>query len=193
MRFVLIFLGVALLKRFEWILYVFGAILLVTAFRMMFENEQHINPEDNAVLKLFHKFMPFTKQAHDEKFFIVENGRRLATPLFATLLVVEGSDLVFAVDSIPAVLAISQDTFIVFTSNIFAILGLRSLYFLVHGSMGVFSHLKYGLSLVLMFIGGKMLIAHWYKIPIGVSLAVVAAILGTSILTSLTFKDKSRA
>jgi tellurite resistance protein TerC len=190
MRFVVIFAGVALLQRFHWVLYVFGAVLLITAFRMMFEGEKNMNPEKNPLLKMFQKFMPFTNRFHEEHFFVRENAKWLATPLFATLLVIEASDLLFAVDSIPAVLAISQDIFIVFTSNIFAILGLRSLYFLVHGSMELFSHLKYGLALVLMFIGSKMLLMDIYPIHTGFSLAVIAVILATSILTSITFPQK---
>jgi tellurite resistance protein TerC len=190
MRFVVIFAGVALLQRFHWVLYVFGAVLLITAFRMMFEGEKNMNPEQNPLLKMFQKFMPFTNHFHEEHFFVRENAKWLATPLFATLLVIEASDLIFAVDSIPAVLAISQDIFIVFTSNIFAILGLRSLYFLVHGSMSMFAHLRYGLALVLMFIGGKMLLMDVVKVRTDLSLGVIAAILGVSIFTSITFPQK---
>ena len=185
MRLIIIFTGVALLQRFHVLLYVFGAFLLFTAVRLFFEKEESLNPGENPVLRFFRRFMPVTGRQQGDAFVGWEEGRRVATPLLAALVVVEASDLIFAIDSIPAVLAISRDPFIVFTSNIFAILGLRSLYFVVHGFMRTLIYLKYGLSFVLIFIGAKMLLMDVIVVPIGLSLAIVAGILGASVIASL--------
>jgi tellurite resistance protein TerC len=188
MRFVLIFSGVALLQKFHWMMYVFGALLIYTAIKMLHENPEEIDPGENSVLRVFRRFMPFSPDFDGNHFFTRLQGRWNATPLFAALLVVEVSDLLFAMDSIPAVLAVSRDPFIVFTSNVFAILGLRALYFLIHGVIGMFRFLRYGLSVVLAFIGAKMLLMDIWKIPIGYSLAVVGGVLALSILLSVVIK-----
>jgi tellurite resistance protein TerC len=171
MRFILIFTGVSLLEHFHWVMYLFGGFLIVTAVKLAREKDETINLGDNKVLKLFQRLGP-------------------VTPFLATLLVVETSDLVFATDSIPAVLAISKDPFIVFSSNVFAVLGLRSLFFLVSGYLELFRFLRYGLSIVLIFIGGKMLLSGLYPIPIAVSLTVVAGVLAASVLLSVLWKNK---
>ena len=185
MRGTLIALGVALLHEFHWIIYVFGAFLIFTGIRMAWQHEEHVEPDKNPVVKFFRKFMPVTENFEKDKFFVRRAGTLMATPLFLILLVVESTDLVFAVDSIPAIFAVTQDPFIVYTSNVFAILGLRALYFLLANVIDKFQYLKFGLSAVLIFIGVKMVIVDFYKIPIGVSLAVVAGILTLSILLSL--------
>ncbi len=186
MRLVLIFTGVALLHAFHWILYVFGALLVFTGFRMAFEHEQPMNVERNPVLRLFKRLMPIAASHQDDPHFFVKlRGVWHATPLFVTLLVVEASDLVFAIDSIPAVLAISHDPFIVYTSNAFAILGLRALYFLLSGVMGMFRYLKMGVSIVLVYVGFKMLLSDCYTIPIGVSLSIIGGVLTMAVIASL--------
>ncbi|MCX5783442.1 MAG: TerC/Alx family metal homeostasis membrane protein, partial [Elusimicrobia bacterium] len=190
MRFILIFSGVALIKKFHWIIYVFGAVLIVTALKMLRQKEERIDPSQNLALKFFKKIMPFDGEDRSENFFVKKNGVLCATAMFATVIVIEASDLVFAVDSIPAVLAISQDPFIVYTSNVFAILGLRALYFLLAGIMGVFAYLKYGISAVLFFVGAKMLLSGVLHISTGISLLVVAATLAVSILASVAFGEK---
>ena len=184
MRLILILAGVKLVHAFGWLLYIFGAILIYTAIKMMTHDGAETDPGANPVLKLLKKVLPFTDKNCDDKFFIKEKGL-LATPLFATLIVIETSDLIFAVDSIPAVLGISQDSFIVYSSNVFAIMGLRALYFLLAGMMNVFSLLKYGIGIILFFVGAKMLLAGVLHITIGVSLAVVIMILAASMLGSL--------
>ncbi len=185
MRAIFIVLGITLIRTFHWITYFFGAILIVAGIRMAFGKGKEIRPERNLVLRVFRKFVPVTQTFVGGKFFSRETGRAIATPLFITVLVVESTDVVFAVDSIPAVLAITLDPFVVYTSNVFAILGLRALYFALAAIMKLFQHLHYGLSVVLVFIGVKMLIADLYKIPTSISLGVVAAILTVSIITSL--------
>lgn len=190
MRFIFIFTGVSLVNRFEWLLYVFGAILIYTAIKLVKENPEEMKPGDNPILKVFERFMPISHTLSGDKFFERIKGRLHATPLFAALLVVEASDLLFAIDSIPAVLVVSRDPFIVFTSNVFAIMGLRSLYFMISGVMGLFRYLRYGLCIVLGFIGVKMLISHYYKIPITYSLTVVVTVLTLSILLSIFIKEK---
>ncbi len=185
MRLALIYAGVALLERFHWFLYVFGAVLIVTAVQMVRDSGKDMKPEANGVLRLCKRFLPFVHEFHDGLFFIRQAAGWAATPLLATLIVIEASDLIFAVDSIPAVLAISRDPFIVFSSNIFAILGLRSLYFVLHGVMGMFRYLKYGLGVILIFIGTKMLLVDVFPIPTVVSLGVVALCLAVSISCSL--------
>ena len=185
MRGALIAVGAALLKEFHWIIYVFGAFLIFTGIRMALHREEELHPEKNPVVKFFRRFMSVTKTFEGDKFFVRHAGRLMATPLFLILLIVERTDLVFAVDSIPAIFAVTQEPFIVYTSNVFAILGLRALYFLLANVMDKFQYLKIGLSAVLTFIGVKMVIVDFYHIPVGVSLVVVAGILTVSILASL--------
>jgi tellurite resistance protein TerC len=185
MRGILIVLGAALLHEFHWIIYVFGAFLIFTGIRMALQHEEHVEPDKNPVVKFFRKFMPVTENFEKAQFFVRRAGKLMATPLFLILLVVESTDLVFAVDSIPAIFAVTQDPFIVYTSNIFAILGLRALYFLLANVMDKFQYLRFGLSAVLIFIGVKMVIVDFYKIPTVLSLVVVASILLISILVSL--------
>lgn len=190
MRFAFILAGVTLLNNFHWMIYVFGAILVYSGYKMIAEKDKKIEPDKNPVLRLFKRFMPVSSDYHGTKFFIRDNKRWVATPLFIVLLVIETSDVIFAVDSVPAILAITTDTFIVYTSNAFAILGLRSLYFSLAGIMGMFRFLHYGLSFILVFIGLKMLIIDWYKIPVSIALFVVLGILTGSIVLSLLIKPK---
>lgn len=185
MRAVFIFLGTALLQRFHWVIYIFGGILIITAIRLLLQNETEIHPERNPLVRLFKKFTPVTSEYHGAHFFVRINHRLFATPLVLVLIVIEVTDLVFAVDSIPAIFAVTSDPFIVFTSNIFAILGLRSLYFLLYGIMGKFHYLKVGLAMVLIFVGIKMLLSEIFKIPIFVSLVIVCTLLGGSMIFSL--------
>jgi len=186
MRAIMIALGAALIARFTWIIYLFGAFLVLTGIKMIVKREEEIHPERNPVVRAFKKLMPVTSDYRDDRFFVRENGVRLATPLFVVLLLIEFSDLIFAVDSIPAIFAVTTDSFIVYTSNVFAILGLRSLYFALAGVMDKFHYLKIGLGVVLSFVGVKMLLAHTaYKIDTLVSLGVVVAVLAMSILASL--------
>lgn len=192
MRTVLIFAGAWLIAQFHWILYLFGAFLLVTGVKMWwFANEQP-DLANNPVLKWLRGHLKITEGLHGERFFVRQDGLRYATPLFLALVLVEISDLIFAVDSIPAIFAITGDPFIVLTSNVFAILGLRAMYFLLADMAGRFSLLKYGLAAVLVFIGVKMVLIDVYKIPIGFSLAVVATFIGISIALSLR-KEKEEA
>jgi len=185
-------MGTALLSRFEWLIFVFGAFLVYTGINILRHKETEVRPERNPVLRLFQRFVPLTARYHGKSFFIRENGRRLATPLMLVLVVVETTDVIFAVDSIPAVLGVTRDPFIVFTSNIFAILGLRALYFLLAGLMHKFQYLSYGLGLVLVFVGGKMLTDHWYEIPVQVSLGIVLGLLTVSIAVSLLWPPNSK-
>ncbi|MCK6558008.1 TerC family protein [candidate division KSB1 bacterium] len=185
MRAVFIASGVALIERFHWIIYVFGAFLILTGVKMAWQKDKEIHPEKNPLLRLFRRLMPVTNRYHGGAFFVKQAGGSFATPLFVVLLLVETTDLIFAVDSIPAILAITLDPFIVYTSNVFAILGLRSLYFALAGIMPLFHYLNYGLAAILAFVGAKMMLVDFYKIPIGISLGVVAAILLISVLASL--------
>ncbi len=185
MRGTLILVGSVLLETFHWIIYVFGAFLIFTGIRMARQQDEELKPDENPVVKFFRRFVPVTENYQDDKFFIRRAGRLFATPLFLVLLVVESTDLVFAVDSIPAIFAVTRDPFIVYTSNVCAILGLRALYFLLANVMHQFEYLKLGLAVVLTFIGVKMVIIDLYKIPVGVSLAVVASVLTISIVASL--------
>jgi tellurite resistance protein TerC len=185
MRAVFILAGAALLERFHWIMYVFGALLLLTGVKLVLQKSEEMNPERNAILRLFRRLVPAVAEYHGERFTVTRDGRRFATPLLAVLVAVEATDLVFAVDSIPAVFAVTTDPFIVFTSNIFAILGLRAMYFLLADVMGRFRYLKPGLAAVLVFVGVKMMIVDLYKIPIVVSLGTVAAILTVAVAASL--------
>jgi len=185
MRFLFILAGVTLIQKFHWMIYVFGALLIVTGARMAREKDKEIHPERNPVLRLARRLIPITRRYVGGRFFIRKMGRTLATPLFVVVLVVETTDLVFAVDSIPAILAITRDPFIIYTSNVFAILGLRALYFALAGLVRLFHYLHYGLSIILVFVGVKMLISDFYKIPIGISLSVVASVLALSVLLSI--------
>ena len=185
MRGIFIGIGAFLLERFEWILYVFGAMLLITGIRMMFKHDEEFDGDNNRVVKLVRRRVPMTSAYSGAKFFITENARRVATPLFLVLVLVEFTDLIFAVDSIPAIFGITKDPFIVFTSNIFAILGLRSMFFLLAAVVERFYLLKYGLAIILSFIGVKMLGEPWFHIPILASLGVVIGLLTLSIVGSM--------
>lgn len=195
MRGTLILIGATLLEMFHWIIYVFGIFLIFTGIRMAKHQDEELKPDENPIVKFFRRFVPVTENFEDDKFFLRRAGKLFATPLFLVLLVVESTDLVFAVDSIPAIFAVTRDPFIVYTSNVCAILGLRALYFLLANVMHQFQYLKLGLSVVLTFIGIKMTIIDLYHIPVGVSLAVVASVLTISILASLwkTKKDARMA
>lgn len=190
MRAAFIFAGVALLEKFHWTIYVFGAILIYTGYKMLTQKEIIIEPEKNPLIKLFRKVMPVTNVLHDGKFFVKHEGKRFATPLFLVLVLIETTDLIFAADSIPAILAITQDHFIVYTSNVFAILGLRSLYFALAGMMDKFRYLSKGLALILIFVGLKMLLVDFYKLPIQIALLVIVVILIFSIAASLMSNKK---
>jgi tellurite resistance protein TerC len=185
MRAVFIAAGITLIQHFHWVIYVFGAFLIFTGIKMALQKDKEIHPEKNPVIKIFRRLMPVTKDYEESKFFVRKAGRLHATPLFVALLVVETTDVIFAVDSIPAILAITHDPFIVFTSNVFAILGLRALYFALAAVMQLFHHLHYGLSAILVFVGLKMLLADIYKIPIEIALGVVAGILLLSVIASV--------
>lgn len=185
MRTIMIFAGAWLITQFHWILYIFGAFLLITGIKMYWFADQEPNLNENKLILWLRRHMKITDEFHGHQFFILKNGLRYATPLFLALVLVEFSDLIFAVDSIPAIFAITTDPFIVLTSNIFAILGLRAMYFLLAGVADRFSLLKYGLAVVLMFIGVKMLLIDIYKIPVGFSLTLVAVIIGVSVWASL--------
>jgi tellurite resistance protein TerC len=185
MRAIFIGLGAALVSRFHWIMYVFGAILIYTGFKLMKEGEAEPHPEKNPIYKAARRFFPAVPEYHGKNFFIMKDGRRHATPLLLVLIAIEATDVVFAVDSIPAIFAISTDPFIVYTSNIFAILGLRAMYFLLAGVIDKFHYLKYGLAVVLLFVGTKMVIADWYHVPIAASLGIIAGVLTISIVASM--------
>jgi len=188
MRAIFIFAGISLIQRFHWIIYFFGGFLILTGVKIVTEKNKEIHPEKNPVLKVFRRMVPVTSGYRRSHFFIKEDGRYLATPLFVVLLVVETTDVVFAVDSIPAILAITVNPFLVYTSNVFAILGLRALYFALAGVMKLFHHLRYGLSAILVFVGLKMLLGDFYKIPPAIALSVVAAFLFISVVASLVHR-----
>jgi tellurite resistance protein TerC len=185
LRAIFIFAGVALIERFEWVLMVFGVFLLYTAVKIARHNEAEVHPEKNLALKVVRKVVPSTNEYDGQKLFTRQNGVRLATPLFAVLVLIETTDVVFAVDSIPAILAVSREQFIVFSSNAFAILGLRALYFLLAGMAGRFRYLNIGLGVILGFVGIKMLIAEWYHFPTWASLVIISAVLAVAITASL--------
>jgi tellurite resistance protein TerC len=193
MRAIFIFAGVTLIQKLHWVIYVFGAFLLVTGVKMAAGKDGQIEPERNPVLRLCRRLLPVMDHYEDGKFFVVRTGRRFATPLFIVLLVIETTDIVFAIDSVPAILAITLDPFVVYTSNVFAILGLRALYFALAGVMQLFHHLHYGLSAILVFVGLKMLLADLYKIPIGIALGVVAGCLLLSVLASIIWPPATEA
>jgi tellurite resistance protein TerC len=190
MRAIFILAGIGLIERFHWMVYVFGGLLVVTGAKMAFGKEHRIEPEKNLLVRLVGRFVPLSTQVRDDRFFVREKGTVFATPLFLALLVVESSDVLFAVDSIPAVLAITRDPFIVYTSNVFAIMGLRSLYYLLANVMEMFVYLKLGISFILAFVGLKMLLADIWPIPIYFSLGVIVGILAISIVTSVTIGKK---
>ena len=190
LRAVFIFAGVALIERFDFVLYVFGALLLYSAFKIARHQEAEVDPEHSLVLRGVRKLVPSTGRYDGQKLFTRENGKRLATPLFAVLIMIESTDVVFAVDSIPAILAVSREEFIVFSSNAFAILGLRALYFCLAGMAGRFRYLNVGLGVILAFVGVKMLISEVYHFPTYASLAVIAVVLTVAILASLRADKK---
>jgi tellurite resistance protein TerC len=185
MRAIFIFAGVALIERFDWVLYVFGAFLVFTAGRMMFSDNEQVDPGNSKFLKVVNRVIPSTDKLDGPHLFTKENGKRLATPLFAVLVLVEATDVIFAVDSVPAVLAVSHEQFIVFSSNAFAILGLRALYFLLADMHARFTYLQQGLAVILAFVGVKMIIADWYHIPTWLSLLVIALVLTAAIAFSI--------
>ncbi len=191
MRAIFIFAGVALIHRFHWIIYVFGAFLIYVGVRLFFQKEDEQQMERSPMVRFFSRHMRLTKEYVDGKFWVMRDGVRYFTPLMLVLLIVEASDVVFATDSIPAILAITQDAFVVFTSNVFAILGLRSLYFALAGMMRTFHLLHYGLSVILTFIGAKMLGSHWFQIPTVAALGVIVGVLAISVAGSLMFPPKS--
>ena len=195
LRGVFIVAGAALLTKFAWMIFVFGAFLVYTGVKLLFTGDESIDPSKNPLLLLCQRFLPVTSEYHGARFFVRQTGENLgklvATPLFLVLVVVDVIDVVFAVDSIPAIFAVTRDPFIVFSSNIFAVLGLRSLYFLLADLMGKFHYLKYGLGLVLAFVGLKMLLSEWWHMPIALSLGVILALLGGAVLASWLFPPKA--
>lgn len=190
MRAIFIFAGVALINRFHWIIYIFGVFLVFTGIKMLFHKDEEIQPEKNPLVRLFKKFLPVTPAMHGNRFFVKINHKSYATPLFVVLIVIEFTDVIFATDSIPAILAISHDPFIIFSSNVFAILGLRALYFALAGITKYFHFLKYGLSAILVFVGAKMIIAGIFEFPIVLSLLIIMGILVVSVIASLLFPAK---
>lgn len=193
LRAVFIFLGIELFERFHWMVYLFGGLLIFTGIKMAFGGEGRIEPEKNLMVRIVRKFVPITKRIYGDRFFIRRSGVLAATPLMLALLVVESSDLIFAVDSIPAILAVTRDPFIVYTSNVFAIMGLRSLYYLLSNVMEMFAYLKLGVSFILAFVGLKMLLSSVYQFPIYFSLGVIVGVLFISIVTSITIGNKRKA
>jgi tellurite resistance protein TerC len=185
LRAIFIFAGVALIEQFEWVLYIFGAFLLYTAVKIARHDETEVHPENNLALKLVRKVVPSTNEYDGQKLFTRRTGRRLATPLFAVLILIETTDVVFAVDSIPAILAVSREQFIVFSSNAFAILGLRALYFCLAGMAGRFRYLNVGLGIILAFVGVKMLLTEVYHFPTPLSLVIIIGVLVAAVLASL--------
>ena len=193
MRGLFIGLGTALLARFEWIIYVFGALLVITGVRMAIKQDEEFEGDQNPVVKLVRRIFPITDGYRGKDFFVLENGKRYATPLMLVLVLVEATDLIFAIDSIPAIFGITRDPFIVFTSNIFAVMGLRSLFFLLAHVVTKFHLLKYGLAIILTFVGAKMLLEHWIHVPIMLSLAIVLGVLVLSIVASLIWPSAKQA
>ncbi len=190
MRGFFIGVGAVLLHNFYWIIYVFGAFLVFTGIRMLAKEEEQADPENNPAIRLLRRFMPISEGYEGQSFVVLRDGKRFATPLLVVLVIIESTDLVFAIDSIPAIFAVTDDPFIVYTSNVFAVLGLRALYFLIAGIIDLFVYLRYGLGFVLSFVGVKMLLVDIYKIPIGTSLGVIAGILTISVIASLLFPPK---
>jgi len=190
MRATLILVGAALIARFHWIMYIFGGFLVFTAIKLAMQKEDGVDPGNNPIVRTIRRFLPISEGFDEPRFFVRVDGKKMATPLFLVLLTVEFTDLVFALDSIPAIFAVTPDPFIIYTSNVFAILGLRSLYFALAGIMDMFHYLKIGLSIILGFVGVKMLIVDYYKIPIGISLAVVGGLLALSIVASMIWPKR---
>jgi TerC family integral membrane protein len=190
LRAIFIVLGAALLQKFHWVIYIFGAFLILTGIKLLLQRDDEIHPERNPVFRLFKRMVRSVSEYHSGRFFLSKNGKWYATPLLLVLVSIEVTDVIFALDSIPAIFAVTSDPFIVYTSNIFAILGLRSLYFLLAGVMHKFQYLKIGLALVLAFVGTKMVLADIYKIPIAASLGVVAALITGSVILSLWRSEK---
>lgn len=193
MRAIFILFGIALVQNFHWVIYIFGGFLVFTGIKLAMEKDKEIHPESNRVIRIFQRFFPVAPNFFEDKFFIKQNGRYLATPLFLVLLSIETTDVIFAIDSIPAILGITQDPFIVYTSNILAILGLRSLYFALSRVLILFHYLQYGLAFILVFIGIKMLISGYINIPVMVSLGVVVSILIFSIIASILNPKKNNS
>ncbi|MEM2368197.1 MAG: TerC family protein [Candidatus Bathyarchaeia archaeon] len=189
-RAIFIFAGLELIKHFHWVVYIFGVILIVSAIKLLTTEEKEFHPEQTLVYRIAKRLIPLRPHNGDGRFFIKEGGRLYATPMFLALVFVESSDIMFAIDSVPAILAISKDPFVVYTSNIFAILGLRSLYFAAAGVLPLFHYLHYGLSFILGFIGVKMLISEFYKIPVEVSLLLIGSAIFLSVVASLVVKKK---
>lgn len=192
LRAFFIFAGVTLLHHFHWVMYVFGGFLVFTGIKLVFETGKEMDLGKNPLLKLIRRFMSVTHDYEEDKFFVRRNKKLYATPLFVVLLIIETTDVIFAVDSIPAILAITTDPFIVYTSNILAILGLRALFFALAGLMGMFHYLHYGLGAILVFVGIKMLIADIYKVPIGAALGFIILILAVSIIFSIIYAKKPK-
>lgn len=193
LRAIFVFAGVALLSRFEWLMFVFGAFLIYTAIKVARDNEHEIHPEHNPLLKVVRRVVPVSSAYDGQKLFTRQRGRRMATPLFVVLVLIEATDVVFAVDSVPAILAISRDQFVVFSSNALAILGLRSLYFLLASVEDRLVHLNKGLGIILAYVGGKMILSHWYHLPTVLSLAIIAGVLTVTVVWSLRTTRKLEA
>lgn len=191
MRAIFIFLGIAIIQNFAWMMYVFGALLIWMGIKTIISSEDKTSPEETLAVKLFKKFVPYAEEYRGNQFFTIRQGKRFATPLLLALFIVEFSDVIFAVDSVPAVLSISSDSFIVYTSNIFAILGLRSLYFVLVILAKEFHYLKYGISIILALVGVKMILAHHYEIPVSVTLLGIFLVLAISIVMSLLNKNEN--
>ena len=190
LRGIFIFAGIELIHKFHWLIYVFGGFLIVTGARMIFGDDKPIEPEKNPVVKLVRKLFPVTESFEGDRFFVTRDHKLWATPLFIVVMLIEATDLIFAVDSIPAIISISENPFIVYTSNVFAILGLRSLYFALAGIEKYFTYLKYGLAAILVFVGIKMVIVDFFKIPVSVSLMVISFLLAISMAASVLTKKK---
>lgn len=190
-RFLFIFIGVALIEQFHWVIYIFGAFLIFTGIKLGLEKDKEIRPEKNPILKLVRRFVPITKDYHGQNFFIKKRGRYIATPMFVVLVVIETTDIVFALDSIPAIMAITRDTFIIYSANAFAILGLRALYFALSGVMRLFHYLHYGLAFILVYIGIKMMLEGVYQIPTTVTLIIILSTLTISVLLSIFFPKEN--
>jgi tellurite resistance protein TerC len=190
MRVIFIFAGIELIHRFHWLIYLFGAFLVITGVRMIVSEDKPMNPDKNPLVKLVRRIFPITDSFEGDQFFVKRGDTTWATPLFLVVVLIEGTDLIFAVDSIPAIIAISEDTFIVYTSNVFAILGLRSLYFALAGIEKYFTYLKYGLATILVFVGIKMTITDFYKIPVEISLIIISFLLAISMIASVVLKRK---
>ncbi|MCC6502917.1 MAG: TerC family protein [Deltaproteobacteria bacterium] len=193
MRAVFIFAGVALMREFHWIIYVFGAFLVITGIKMALQKDKEIHPEKNPLLKVLKRFIPLTSDYEGGRFFVKRNGLILATPLALVLIVIETTDIIFAVDSIPAILAITTDPFIVYSSNLFAIMGLRALFFALAGVIKRFHYIHYGLAAILAFVGVKMLVSEFYKLPSVVALVVIAVILAFAMLASAVWPQNKKA